>query len=235
MERRLEPILLYGHPLGSSLGLTVALEWLKQPYRLCRVAMPDDMRTDRFARLNHKRETPVLLKADGTLLSESMAIALHLESRDSERRISFARCDAADRLHERMAFLTTSFFASFSPLWKAFEMKPDPPVQEALQAYGREGVAKRHRQLEAMLGDSPFMLGDKPTLADALFIGIARWADFHKAVDPGEFPRIRGVRDRLEATPAFVHALAIEEGRPAPASEHFRGHVEIESITIPAG
>jgi glutathione S-transferase len=197
--------------------------------------MPDDMRTDRFARLNHKRETPVLVKADGTLLSESMAIALHLESRDGERHISFARGNQSDRLHERMAFLATSFFASFSPLWKAFEMKPDPPVQEALRTYGRESVAKRHRQLEAMLGDSPFMLGDRPTLADALFIGIARWADFHKAIDPGAFPRVGRLKERVEATPAFRYALAIEEGGPAPASEHFRGHVDLNSIAVPAG
>lgn len=33
------PILVYGFPAGTSLGLVMALEWLAQPYRLCRVDM----------------------------------------------------------------------------------------------------------------------------------------------------------------------------------------------------
>jgi len=37
----LEPILVYGFPLGSSMGLVAALEWLGMPYRLCRVDMLD--------------------------------------------------------------------------------------------------------------------------------------------------------------------------------------------------
>jgi glutathione S-transferase len=53
----MEPILVYGHPLGSSLGLVAAFEWLGRPYRLARVKMPDDMLNDRYARLNGRQET----------------------------------------------------------------------------------------------------------------------------------------------------------------------------------
>ena len=35
----MEPILLYGFPAGTSMGLIAALEWLGEPYRLCRVDM----------------------------------------------------------------------------------------------------------------------------------------------------------------------------------------------------
>ena len=42
----MEPILVYGFPLGSSMGLVAALEWLGQPYRLSRVDMLADMKTD---------------------------------------------------------------------------------------------------------------------------------------------------------------------------------------------
>jgi len=42
----MEPILLAGYPLGSSLGLVAAFEWLGQPYRVARVEMPADMLTD---------------------------------------------------------------------------------------------------------------------------------------------------------------------------------------------
>ena len=45
----MEPILVYGFPLGSSMGLVAALEWLGQPYRLSRVDMLADMKTDAYA------------------------------------------------------------------------------------------------------------------------------------------------------------------------------------------
>jgi glutathione S-transferase len=228
----MEPILLYGHPQGSSLGLVAALEWLGQPYRLSRVAMPDDMLTDSYKRFNGRQETPVLITADGTVLSETMAIAFWLEARDDQRRISFSPgTPQADRLHQYVAFINTSFTSAFSPLWAALEMSPsDPAFQEALRRFGRDGVAKRHRQLDEMIGDSKYMLGEKPTLADAVFVGVARWANFHQAVNPKRFPRIDALRQRLEADPAVRFAQAIEDGDTPTGSGALRGHVPLQEL-----
>ena len=86
----MEPILVYGFPAGSSMGLVAALEWLGKPYRLCRVDMLGEMREPSYARINARHETPVLITDAGAPLSETMAIAAWLEARDDERRISFA-------------------------------------------------------------------------------------------------------------------------------------------------
>lgn len=66
----MEPILLYGFPSGTSMGLVAALEWLGQPYRLSRVDMLGEMRTPAYARLNPRYETPVLITSDGRPLTE---------------------------------------------------------------------------------------------------------------------------------------------------------------------
>jgi glutathione S-transferase len=227
----MEPTLLAGFPLGSSVGLITAFEWLGQPYRLSRVKMPDDMLSESYAKLNGRQETPVLLTGGGPL-TETMAIALWLEARDKERRISFEPgTPHADRLHQYMGFINSSFTAAFSPLWAAFEMKGvSDEFRDALREYGRRAAAKRHRQLEGMIGDHPYLLGDKPTLADALFIGVARWADFHKAVDPKEYPRLRALRERLEADPAFRFAQKIELGKPAGGSSAMIDLVPLEKV-----
>lgn len=177
----MEPILLYGFPLGSSMGLVAALEWLGKPYRLSRVDMLGEMRTPSYARLNARHETPVLITDDGRALSETMAIAAWLEARDTERRISFDPLSPeADRMHQLMAFVNTGFTGAFTPLWVALEMeKPDPELQAALRTLGRERVIERHDKLEAMIGETPFLLGDRPTLADGVLIGVARWLEFH--------------------------------------------------------
>jgi glutathione S-transferase len=223
----MQPILLAGFPLGSSLGLVMAFEWLEQPYRLSRVEMPNDMLTDAYGRLNGRRETPVLITEDGAL-TETMAIALWLEARDREQRISFdPGSPRADRLRQYMGFLNSSFTSAFSPLWTALEIKGvSDEFRETLRAYGRAAVTKRHQQLEAMIGDSRYLLGDRPTLADAMF--VARWAHFHQAIDSADFPRLRALKERLEGDPAFSFAKAIEDGKPASSSGAMKGLVPLD-------
>ena len=177
----MEPILLTGFPLGSSAGLVAAFEWLGQPYRLSRVDMLADMGSEAYACINGRRETPVLITQGSPPLTETMAIALWLEGRDRERRISFVPGSRkADRLHQYMAFLNTGFTGAFSPLWVALEAKDaDESYRRALRVYGRTAVANRHAALEAMIGDGPYLLGDRPTLAD----------DYHQAIDVARYPR----------------------------------------------
>jgi len=228
----MEPILVYGFPLGSSMGLVAALEWLGQPYRLSRVDMLADMKTDEYARLNDRQETPVLITDDGRVLTETMAIGRWLELRDVERRISLdPGSPAADRMHQLMAFLNTGFTGAFSPLWAALEMETaDPAYRETLRDHGRKAVAKRHAQLEAMIGDLPFLAGDHPTLADAVLIGVARWAEFHEAVDVAAYPRLAALRRRIEADPAVRFAVAIENGETLAGSGVMQGQIPLGEV-----
>src|SRR5688500_13110587 len=125
----MEPVLLYGVPQGCSFGSIVALEWLGQPYRLCRMNMPEDLQGDLYARVNPVRETPTLLLESGATLSESFAILQHLAARAPGQELGPAPGTSGhDRLNQVLSFLVTSFFSSFSPLWTAYEMAEDPPV-----------------------------------------------------------------------------------------------------------
>ena len=228
----MEPILLYGFPLGSSMGLVAALELMGRPYRLCRVDMLVDMASDAYGRINDRRETPVLITDDGRVLTETMAIAGWVEVRDTARRISFEPgASEADRMHQIMAFVNTGFTGAFGPLWSALEMKtPAPAVQETLRAHGLKVVARRHEQLEAMIGDTPFLVGDRPTLADTVLIGVARWAEFHKAVDPAAYPKLAALRRRIETEPAVRFAQAIEDGQTPSGSGACRGQVPLAEV-----
>lgn len=232
-----DPIFVAGFPLGSSAGLVAAFEWLGQPYRITRVDMLGEMRTDAYKRLNGRVETPVLVTDDGRVLTETMAIALWLEARDTGRRISFdPGTPQADRLHQVVAFLNTGFTGAFTPLWVAMEAEnATDGEKDTLRKFGRSDVAVRHEQLEAMIGDGPYLVGDRPTLADAVFVGVARWADFHEAIAPRDYPRILALRQRIEADPAFRFALAVEAGEPAAGSGAMKGLVPLDALLQQTG
>lgn len=228
----MEPILLYGFPLGSSMGLVAALEWLGKPYRLCRVDMLGEMREPSYARINPRHETPAFITAEGQVLTETMAIAAWLEARDTERRISFdPLAPEADRMHQLMAFVNTGFTAAFSPLWVAMEMKPpNPAMQSLLRTWGRERVIERHDKLEQMIEESTFLLGDRPTLADAVFIGVARWLDFHDVAEKERWPKLAALRQRLEADPAVRYASHLENGKASRGNGTRVGDVELAEV-----
>jgi glutathione S-transferase len=229
----MEPVLFYGVPQGCSFGSIVALEWLNQPYRLCRINMPEDMQTDLYARVNPVRETPALLVEDGAVITESAAILQNLATRGIQRGLGFAQgTPQFDRLNQKLAFLNTTFFSAFGPLWKAYEMEANPPVQEMLRDLGRESVAKAHAHVEAMLAGHEWLAGDRRTVADAYFIGLARWATYHRAVDQREYPQLHRLVQRLEADPAVVFAHAIEDERPATSAGGFRGHITLEDLQL---
>lgn len=228
----MQPILVYGFPLGSSMGLIAALEWLGQPYLLSRVDMLAEMKNDAYARINPRLETPVLITDKGNILTETMAIALWLAEQDSERRISFPRNNhMADRMHQLMAFINTGFTGAFSPLWSILEMEPaDPLMQEMLRKYGCANVIERHDRLEEQIGATEFLAGNQPTLADSVFIGVARWLDFHKVEHPARWPKLAKLRRLLEAHPAVQFATAIELGEAPEGSGAFRGHIPLSEV-----
>ena len=179
----------------------------------------EDMRSEAYGRVNGRRETPVLIREDGSVLTETLAIAHWLAQRDRERRISFDPGSAAsDRMWQFAAFLNTGFTAAFTPYWGAMEAQELPEAaRSALRVFGRGLVNGRHQALEAMLPASPYLGGERPGLADAVFVGVARWAGYHAAVEPGRYPGIEALRARLEADPAVRFAAAIEQGRQPPA------------------
>lgn len=214
------------------MGLVAALEWLGKPYRLCRVDMMGEMREPAYTRLNPRIETPVLITDKGEILTETMAIVHWLAARDADRRISFEpQSPEADRMYRLLAYINTGFTGAFGPLWAAMEMTPpNPPLQSALREWGREGVLERYDKLEAMIGGGPYLVGQTPSLADGVLIGVARWLDFHAVADKARWPKLAALRERLEADPAVIYATALEEGETPQGSGACKGHLPLAEV-----
>jgi glutathione S-transferase len=108
--------------------------------------------------------------------------------------------------------------------------QPDPEFQDALRRYGRQAVVERHDKLEAMVGDAPFLAGDRPTLADGVLIGVSRWLEFHEVADIGRWPKLAALRARMEADPAIAYAVAVENGERPAGSGACVGHVPLAEV-----
>lgn len=231
----MEPVLFYGVPSGCSFGAIVALEWLGLPYRLCRVEMPREVTSAAFRKINPVAATPALLTQTGETLSESLAILNHVGALHLEAGVSFAQGTREfDRLNQMLAYLNTTFFGAFSPLWHIFEHEIEPAAKAVLRGYGAGKVAKAHDELETLLGDGPWLLGERKTLADAYFAAIARWTKYHDVIDRADYPGLQRLLETLEADPAVIFAHAIEAGEAPKGAGGFRGHVRLEELATVA-
>jgi glutathione S-transferase len=224
MEIHMEPILFYGVPEGCSFSSIVPLEWSGLRYRLCRIEMPGVVTSEAYARVNPVRETPALMNEDGAILRESTAI-LGKIARAAPARLGGGD---PDRLTEALAFLNTTFFSAFNPLWHAVEHALPPSEAAALRAYGTAAVARAHGALERLMTGRDWLLGDRPSAADAYFAGIARWADFHGVIARRDYPGVDRLYGRLRRDPAGRFAVAIEHERPAESAGGFAGHVTLD-------
>jgi glutathione S-transferase len=91
-------------------------------------------------------------------------------------------------------------------------------------------VIERHDRLEEMVGDAPFLVGDRPTLADGVLIGIARWLDYHEVAPRSRWPKLDALRQRIEATPAVRFAVAIEKGETPAGSGEMLGQIPLAEV-----
>jgi glutathione S-transferase len=223
----MDPILFYGVPAGCSFGAIVALEWSGRPYRLCRIEMPAVVGSPEYSRLNPLAETPTFISETGQVFSQSLAILQHIARSSNDPRMGpAAGTPGFDRLIESLAFLHTGFFSAFSPLWQAFEGAAESE-KDVLRAVGRRKVRKAFDQLARLLDGRAWLAGDGATVADAYFMAIVRWNDFHKVLDRTEHPVVEALRARLERDPAVQFAQAIEQEQDAPSVGRYRGHVAL--------
>lgn len=227
----MEAVLFYGVPAGCSFGATVALEWLDIPYRLCRIDMMERPWPPQFTAINPLNLTPSFLTEDDRIINESAAILGHLAARKDKLLGYRQGTPEFDRLNEALAYLNTEFFWSFRPLWTAYEMEEDPPHQAMLREMGQPAVARACAHLDRLLAGRAWIDGgDKRTVADAYFIAIARWAEYHGVHDAQAYPHLQRHMDKLRADPAVVFADDIEQGRHAASTGRCLGHVTLDEV-----
>ncbi|MFC7517574.1 glutathione binding-like protein [Herbaspirillum sp. GCM10030257] len=231
----MNPVLFYGVPSGCSIGSVIALEWIAQPYHLCRIEMLQHPWNEVYAKINPRMKTPALLLEDGASLTESLAILQNIGGRGIDAGLGFQQGTREfDRLAEMLSYLTTDLFAAFAPLWKLYDAnETSGPTKEVLRKLGVESVNKEFSYLETLLSDRQWLLGgSKPTVADAYLFAIGRWAEYHKVCNLQEsYPNVYRYLHRLGEDPAVRFALDIEQGKSVKDNGSFKGHVTFEELS----
>lgn len=186
-------ITLYHHPMTRARHVVWMLEEARADYELEYVDLGSGAgRSPEHLRRNRMGKIPTLVD-DGVAISEVAAIGMYLADRYAPGRLAPALDDPVRGPYLRWCVYGSSVV---EPGCMAHAAEwPCSPQRVGWGAYG-DMVAT----LEQGVGDGPWLLGERFTMADVLLGGTVRWML--------QFKMLRGTDDTL---PAYAERLATRE------------------------
>lgn len=162
---------------------------------------------DRLLSLNPLGQVPTLLLPDGTVMTESAAMILHLAD------VAPGSGLAPDRDHpQRPAFLNLLVLL-VAAIYPTFTFGDDPASLAGegegaarLRAATEARKAAMWQSIEAGITPSPFVFGDAPTGVD-LYLAVMRWWRPGRAWFDEHCPKITAVADAVADQPDLKRIL----------------------------
>ena len=170
-------------------------------------------RTDEFRAMNVMGEVPTLV-AKNLTLSQSGVILDYLAD-------TFEQFDAPSVPTHRevlrwILFDNHKLTGNVSTLRyiRQFTDQGENEVTEFLH----KRVSSALRVLEARLSDSPFVVGEHPTIADISLCGYLFWPE-EIGLDWTDYPHIDAWLGRIKQLPGWVHPYELMPGHPLPDAD----------------
>jgi glutathione S-transferase len=182
------------------------LEELGIPYEVVRVDHATTEEKRRYRELHPLLRVPALEHGKVTLF-ESAALCLYIADLDPEHRL-LPEAGTAERAHvtKWLFFLMTELESALDVF--AFHVADLPEAERvaAILPWARGRFDAAAAVVERELARSPFLAGDRLSVADIVLASMMSWATRRELLDP--YPHIRGHRDRMLGRPAARRLFA---------------------------
>ncbi|HYP68692.1 MAG TPA: glutathione transferase GstA [Thiobacillaceae bacterium] len=196
---------LYYSPGACSMAVHIALREAGYEFELDKVDLGAKRTAggEDYNQVNAKGYVPALRLDDGRVLTEDAVLLQYVADHKPEAGLapplgSMERY----RLMEWLNFISSEIHKTLGAL---FNPKVTPEWRDNQVAlFGR-----RANWLVAQLGNKPYLMGDKFTVADAYLFTVLRWCKLHK-VDTSNWPVLNDYSARIAARPAVVAAMQAE-------------------------
>lgn len=176
---------LYWGPHTCAIGIHVLLEEIGAPYATEKIDVAGGAtHKPPFVGLNPKGKVPILVRDDGTILTEFSAIATWLARTHPEKDLLPADPDVEARIVETMAYIEGAIHSQgFGRLFAPEQFEPQDVVhgafrlgQASVKRQGRGMIETGFAILDPQLGRHDYAVGDSFTIADAALFYVERWA-----------------------------------------------------------
>ena len=196
---------LYWGPHTCAIGIHILLEECGADYELEEVdVMGGANLRPPFIELNPKGKIPLLIRDDGSKLTEYATIAAWLASTYKDAGLlPFDDLEGQTRMYEAMDYLIGAIHGqAFPRIFFTQRFAPnaesDPSEKEKVQAEGRAMAEKGFAILGEALGDKPYIAGERFTIGDTALFFAERWCGMTNVKLPGN---IQAHLERIKSRP----------------------------------
>lgn len=169
---------LYMTPGSCSTGIHILLEELDRPFEAYIVNLPagDQYKAD-YVALNPKSTIPLLVRDDGSTLTEFQAIAWWLARTHPKAKLLPDDPDGEASVIETMDYVVGTIHGQgFARIFTTTGFTPNEADHETVKARGREIVVKGFALMNDALDGKAYIAGDF-SIADAALFYVEFWAD----------------------------------------------------------
>lgn len=201
---------LYYCPYACSMASHVALEEAGATFDTNKVNIfTGEQHKPEFKAINPRGKVPALRFDDGRVLLETTAILGWVGATFAESRLLGADPLDCARTIATCAWLSGTVHPTFKQYIHPEDYVTDTEAHPAVKAQARNLYWKYLREIDALLADRPWMMGEEFTLADPYALVFYPWGrELNLPIH--ELTHIAAMKDRLIARPAARRALERE-------------------------
>ena len=199
---------LFGFKNSGSASVECALEMTGAPYRIVETASWEQ--NDALAeleRVNPLKQIPTLQLPDGTVLSESAAILMHLGFAFPNSGLLSEVPNERDLALRGLVFIAANCYSCITVI--DYPERFTTATDDAARKAGRAGATERlhaHWDIFADLypvADERFIAGDQPGALDLMAAVVSKWSGTRKHVKTSR-PAFSALLERIDSHPAVA-------------------------------
>lgn len=212
-----DPYVVHGGAGTGSVAVEAALTLAGAPYRLEGTDWRDIPPDAAFARINPMRQVPALVLPTGELMTESLAILLHIAESHPEARLGPAvGAPMRPRFLRWMSFAATQIYALYWIRDVPSRIADTEAGRDLVKARTRDRIAECWRIMgEGLAPAGRFLLGDEISVLDVYIAVLSRWGPRRKgfcAVAPSLAPVVRAVDAEPRLAALWAERMPFDEG-----------------------
>jgi glutathione S-transferase/GST-like protein len=196
---------LYWSQMSGAIAPQALLEEIGAEYEKIVIDMEKmEHRTPEFMAVNPWSQIPALVLPDGTLMTESAAMVLHLADRHPEAKLA-PPAGSAESAHflRWLLFMASTLYVTDMRIYHADQFTSDPAGVDSVEASGQADMDRAFAVLEEALNPGPYLLRETFSAADIYLWMLAAWHP-----DPTKLlaknPRLKQLVKLVQARPAIA-------------------------------
>lgn len=201
---------LYGYEGSGSAAVEAALQRTGQPFRIVRAASWDrESSLDELARVNPLKQIPTLVLPDGTALTESAAILMHLGLAHPGSALLPTEPLPRALALRGLVFIAANCYSAISvgDFPERWTTATDEASHAAVKAAARERLHAHWRIFADLHAGRPFLGGERPGALDLLAAVVSRWSGTRPHLADTR-PDFHDLLVRVDTDPGFAAVFA---------------------------